>query len=63
MGQNHMSWRAGAMRPPVKATELGEIRRERGRGHIWETQDRWAQGGDGLGPEEEPRVSQNLLAE
>lgn len=44
MGQNYMSWRAGAMRSPIKATELGEIRRERGRGHIWETQGRWAQG-------------------
>lgn len=61
MGQNRMSWRAGAMRPLVKATELGEIRR--GRGQIWETQGRWAQGGDSLGPEEEPRESLNLQAE
>lgn len=36
-----MSWRAGATRPLVKATELGKIRRERGRRHSWETQGRW----------------------
>lgn len=58
-----MSWRAGAMRPLVKATELGEIRRERGRRHSWEIQGRWAEGGDGLGPEEDPRESLNLQTE
>ena len=45
-----MSWRAGAMRPLIKATELAEIREESGRGHSWERQGRWAEGG-GLGPE------------
>jgi len=51
------------MRPLVKATELGEIRRERGRRHSWEIQGRWAEGGDGLGPEEDPRESLNLQTE
>ena len=58
-----MSWKAGAMRPLVKATELGEIRRERGRRHSWEIQGRWAEAGDGLGPEEDPRESLNLQTE
>ena len=38
------------MRPLIKATELAEIREESGRGHSWERQGRWAEGG-GLGPE------------
>lgn len=42
------------MRPLVKATELGKIRRERGRRHSWETQGRWAEGGDGLGQKRTP---------